>query len=99
MATHQKQEAIQAEILKLKEIKPRVRPTSIFGDDHRDAIEAQITVLSELMDTRKIYSQYGDEDLDGFAENVLESALEAFYWYTGESDEGTPSEGWTELII
>ena len=40
---------IAAEIAKLKKMKPDVRKTSMFGDNHHDAIDAQVDVLERKL--------------------------------------------------
>lgn len=86
----------------LREIKPRVRKQSAFGDNHHDAIEAQIEALMELMDVDDAYSKYeptGDDDIDsdeGRAENVLNAALDAIRWR--DETEDYPVDGWQSLV-
>lgn len=92
---------IQYEIKALKAIKPNVRMTSAFGDNHHDAIDAQITVLEDGLEDGQIYDKFEpfDEETDadeGRAENVLDAAMQAFRWRSGESDE-VPSEDWKSL--
>jgi hypothetical protein len=90
------QEEIQAEIDKLKEMKPTVRRTSAFGDNHHDAIDAQIEVLEERMPEGQVYDRYS---APGMPENVLDGALDAARWLAGElTDYKTLSEGWQELV-
>lgn len=93
------EDAIRIEIEALKALKPKVRRHNAFGDDHREAIDAQISVLEERMTLDKIYDTWGDEAMDEFAQNVLDAAIEARDWMTGElaEDEGKPSDGWSEL--
>lgn len=97
------EEEITAEIKLLREMKPNVRRTSVFGDNHHDAIDAQVTVLEDELDNDAIYDRFepGDsEDInfdEGRAENVLNSAIEAMEWRDGDAKE-TPSEGWKSLL-
>lgn len=101
-------EEITTEIATLKAMKPNVRKTSSFGDNHHDAIEAQIEVLENGMSTDEIYDKWettDDEDIDfdeGRAENVVNSALEAQMWRDDDGSEGplaAPSEEWKSLLI
>lgn len=94
-------EAIRIEIAALKALKPNVRSHNAFGDDHRDAIDAQISVLENRMTGDKIYDTWGDENSEEFAQNVLDAAIEARDWMTGElaEDEGKPSDAWAELVV
>lgn len=94
---------ITAEISRLEEIRPVVRPYSMFGDDHKEAIDAQIEVLKDDISEDDIYerSHNGDEDdetnEDKWPENVKDSALEARRWLDGDEKE-PPSKGWEPLI-
>jgi hypothetical protein len=87
------QQQINAEIAALKEVKPRVRQFSAFGDDHHRAIDAQITVLEDGMDEVGVCD--GAEDAEE-SDNVLEAGLDAVRWRDGESEQA-PSAEWEEL--
>lgn len=93
------QEQITAEIAKLREIKPRVRRSSAFGDDHHAAIDAQVEVLEDRMDEDQIYdrSEMAEDDIGFYSENTRDQALEARRWMRGEQDTA-PSAGWAELV-
>lgn len=90
---------IKEEIDKLKTMKPTVRKTSGFGDNHHDAIDGQIEALENLYDENKIFdlNDGAAEDELFSAENVRDSALEAYRWRSGE-EETAPSESWKELV-
>lgn len=92
---------VKAEIEVLKALKPKVRKQNAFGDDHHEAIDAQISVLEKRMSIDAIYDMWGDEETEEFAQNVLDSALEARDWMSGDlaEDEGKPSDGWSELVV
>lgn len=90
-------EQVAVEIATLTEIKPNVRHSNAFGDDHHAAIDAQIAVLTDWMDEDAIYAAWGDEDADEFAQNILDEALAAYGWMYG--DELAPHEGWSDLVI
>ena len=83
-------EEIDAEIATLREMKPRVRRLTAFGDDNHAAIELQIFVLEERMDTDQAGDEYDDAD-------EYSHATEAIQWMEGEI-ETAPSEGWKELV-
>lgn len=95
-------ELIQEQVNKLKEIKPSVRKTSAFGDNHHDAIDAQIDVLENKLTLTKIDQHYGVddtmEDEDEQPQNVYDAAVEAYEWLF-ERSEDLPSDGWKELIM
>jgi ArsR family metal-binding transcriptional regulator len=83
---------INAEIAALKELKPRVRRTTAFGDDNHAAIDAQIQALTDRMDEDGLYDSWPEEEGDECRER--DCARDAVDWMNGESDE-RPSEGWT----
>jgi hypothetical protein len=84
------EEEIDAEVAALREMKPRVRRFSMFGDDHHKAIDLQIEVLEERMDEDQI-----DDLFEGDDENS--HAREAVQWMAGET-ENAPSVDWKELV-
>lgn len=88
----QTQESITAEIAKLKEMKPRVRAKTAFGDDNHRAIETQIRVLSERMTSDEADEKYGEA-----VDHIRDNAMEAAHWLDGESSDGSPSENWAPL--
>ncbi len=84
-------EQIKAEIAALKEIKPRVRKTSTFGDNHHDAIDAQIEVLENRWDDDQIEENYPDEG------NVRDAAFDARNWLQGDGDSESIAADWKSL--
>ena len=72
---------IRIQIAALKNIRPKVRPHSAFGDNHLDAIDAQIKVLDKEMDADDIQDEFESEGL-----NVLTAALDARQWLDDESE-------------
>lgn len=109
MANIPTKEQIEEEIKKLTKMKPNVKRTSIFGDNHHDAIDAQIDVLKNRWTEDNVYDNYpSQEDLEAIADhgeeiddtaypsNVSDGALEASQWMFYGGDK--PSDGWKELI-
>jgi hypothetical protein len=104
---------IEAEIKKLTQIKPNVRKTSVFGDNHWDAIDAQIEVLKNYWTEDDVYDNFpsqedlesradhGEEidDIIAYPDNVRSEALEAARWLAGESEFKKLSDNWKELLI
>lgn len=88
-------EQVQQEIAALKEIKPKVRRYTFFGDDNHAAIDAQIVVLEEDYDEDAIYGEWEDD------EHVLSSALEALAWKEGDlsrdNQDGALVDEWRSL--
>jgi len=95
------QEEINAEIAKLKEMKPTVRHFTAFHDDNHEAIDAQIRVLEKGMTEDEIYDHWDRAEAD---EHARSAALDAQQWRDGEErpdvedQDATPSSGWEELI-
>ena len=91
---------IAAEIAKLTAMKPTVRATSMFGDNHHDAIDAQVEVLTKQMSETAIYDRFGDplDDDPDQPQNVVEAAIEARLWLVGEGDGAPPSAEWQQLV-
>ena len=83
-------EQIQEEIEKLKELKPKVRHHTAFGDDNRAAIGAEIKVMEMNLGEDEIYDRYEDY------QHSLDAALYARYWLDGHEKEA-PSVGWEPL--
>ncbi len=86
----QTDEAIKKEIAALKEMKPKVRRYSLFGDDNRASIEVQIEVLEQEIAEMDVWAKYADND------TKLESAIDAASWLEGGSEK--PSDGWALLV-
>ena len=82
-------EQVQAEIKKLKEMKPKVRHHTAFGDDNHVAIEAQIRVMEQGLSSGQIYDRWMDD-------NLIMSAMDALGWMEGSV--GSPSEDWSPLV-
>lgn len=74
---------IQNEIKALKEIRPKVRPYSMFGDDNLAALDAQIKVLENDWDNNDIYNEYDHIDS---SEYILDAAIAAREWINDEED-------------
>lgn len=81
---------IETEIATLREMKPRIRRASFFGDDHHAAVDAQIDVLQNNRNEDWVWDQAS-------ADNVRDAACEAVRWRDGDGDK--PSDGWKELVI
>ena len=76
-------EQITKEIEALKTVRPKVRPTSMFGDDNLGGVDAQISVLEQDFDDDEIYDVY---DRTSSSEYILDAALVARQWMDGEED-------------
>ena len=82
-------EEIKKEVEALKAIRPKVKPYSIFGDDNLANLDAQVNVLENNLDPDDIYEQYDHADA---SEYVLEGALEADNWRSGDSESDSLAE-------
>jgi len=76
-------EEIEQQIAKLKELRPRVRPCSAFGDDNLAKLDAQVKVLEENMDSDDIFNEWPQEEGDMM---IRMAADEACNWLVGESE-------------
>lgn len=85
-------EEILAEIERLKDIKKRVIPETLFGDDNRIAVQVQIKVLEEGMDEDEIYDSYPGEWQTSHALNAW-SWREEVDW----EGEGSLADDWEPL--
>jgi hypothetical protein len=86
---------IKAEIALLEEMKPHVRATSYFGDNHHASIDLQLRVLDGELDEDDLFdATEGNWDRESIGRDALK-------WMNGEQDEedGPPSKGWMELIV
>ena len=91
MSKFASQAEIDAEIAALYDLKDRIPPRTMFGDDNLASIDAQIQVLEADLDEDEIYDWWEDE------EHTLDSALAAYRWMN-EGEEEAPSEGWKGLV-
>jgi hypothetical protein len=91
---------IAGELMALRTLKNKVRRKNAFGDDNRAAIEAQCSVLDKRMDQDQVYEAWGDESAGEFEQYVLDAAIYALDWMSGELDaeEGKPSDNWVDLV-
>jgi len=92
---------IQAEIERLKAVKPKLKRFNFFGDDIHAAVEAQIAVLQEDLDNDAIYARYDPCENDGdpnedSGRHTLDSALEADAWRSGDADR--LAADWEEIV-
>jgi hypothetical protein len=95
----QTSEAIQAEIAKLKEMKPKVLQYTVFDDDNHEAIEAQIEALEGRWDEDDCYDAYGgdgeDDEIDD--DRLLGMTLDAVHWME-DNEKEAPSKDWASLV-
>lgn len=88
------QEEVARQITALKEVRPKVRPHSVFGTSNLAQLDAQVDVLENLLDNDDIHDQY---DRSGTEEETLSAALEARQWIEGESEEDDLATGYPLL--
>lgn len=88
-------EEIQKEVTGLKEIKPKVRHKSLFGDDHHAAIDLQIEILESQTPERR--ARMINDGLDPDTEiNKFDAVSDALDWLHGDLD--SLIETWRELV-
>lgn len=71
---------IAEEVKALRELKPKVRKFTAFGDNNHDAIDVQLLVLEQDMDEDEIYGH-------GWSTDQESNAMEALAWKNGEAEE------------
>lgn len=86
---------IKAEIARLKEIQPRVRRFSNFGDDHHAAIDAQLRALEEGWDENDCWDAWPEEEFQ--ESNERTAAMDAVWWMREQNNAEAPSKSWREL--
>lgn len=88
------QEEIDEQIAALKEIRPKVKPYSFFGDDNLAKLDAQIKVLEEDMDPDEVWDEWPEEEKDM---EIRMAADETVAWRDGESDVDNLADDWPLL--
>jgi len=90
MKKEKTQEQIDEQIAKLKEARPKITPTSMFGTDNLAMLDAQVRVLGKDMDEDDIWDHWDrdEEDMD-----VRSNAEEALRWREGESEDDNLVDG------
>ncbi len=90
---------IQDEVGALRKLKENIPQQNALGEDNRRAVEAQIEVLDQCLNAETILAKWGDERRDDFAQNVLDEALYACDWLSGElaEEEVSPAAAWAPL--
>jgi len=88
----------EAEVKALRELLPKIRRYSAFGDNHRAAISAQIQVIEGNMSNDEIFDM---EESGEWASNVREAASDALDWLEGRDlEEGpNPAKTWESLKV
>lgn len=89
MHTRRSKEEVDAEIQRLKDIRPRLRPTTSFGEDNLEALEATIEALEEDLSESDCWNKLDEEE---WSQHVFDWAEPAVLWREGVSDD-LPSEG------
>ena len=78
------QKEIDEQIKRLNEVRPKVRPYSIFGTDNLAQLDAQIKVLEEDMDRDEIWDEWPREEEDF---DTRSAAYTARDWIDYEEDD------------
>jgi len=85
------QKEIEKQIVALKEIRPKVRPYSFFGDDNLAKLDAQVKVLEEDMDSDEVWGEWPEEESDM---EIRMAADGAVAWRDGESEVDDLATDW-----
>ena len=103
MSTAPNDQQVAEELAKLKDLAPRIRQKSAFGNSNRDQIDAQIAIL-EGTPLSSYEVDETDEDLDESEldeqREIYNAANDAYEWLTkGKLCDGdTLSESWLPLV-
>lgn len=86
------EEEIKKVIEEMKAIRPKVRPTNIFGGDNLASFDIALNVFEERMDCDDVEEIY---DTAGYSEEAYFFAREMVDWLDGECDDDfDPLENW-----
>ena len=88
---------IDAEIKKLKTLKPLIPEFTFFRDNNYEKIKAQIEVLKEGLTEEDVYDRFEDSENPDKTADLVGDAIEAALWLIGEAEKDAPSKGWKEL--
>ena len=93
-------EEVLAEVETLRQMKPNVRRTSTFGDNHHETIDAQIRVGAEDLSVNRIYDKFGKgaDPNNPSNDEQISSILDMRYWMDGEGEDDPPSNSWQDLV-
>lgn len=97
MAKKPTEKQIKAEINKLYDLLKKVPMTNFFNENNHDKINAQIKVLEDRMDEDEVYAEFEDTEDPDKTYDLVSNARDAAMWLIGESEYGSPSDGWKEI--
>jgi len=84
------QKEINTQIAALKEVRPKIKPYSFFGDDNLAKLDAQVRVLEEDLDEDDIWEEWPeDEEFD-----IRTAADNTVAWRNGDSDVENLADDW-----
>ena len=87
---------IEAEIAKLKQLRPLIPSRTFFGDSNLEKINAEIEVLEEDMEENEIYDKFEDRENPDSSCDLVSAAHYAWQWLRGEEKESMSSQ-WKPL--
>ena len=85
------QAEVDEQVKKLKAIRPKVKPTTYFGDSNLDELDAQVKVLEKDMDSDEVWDEWPREEADM---EIRMSADDAVSWRDGESEVEDLAKDW-----
>ena len=88
---------VHEQIVKLREIRTKVQPMSLFRENHHAAIDAQVEVLKERLTASDVFDRADERN---WPNNARDAALEAADWLAGEtsSEYADPATSWQDLV-
>ncbi|MGE0333193.1 MAG: hypothetical protein AB7P37_21140 [Ramlibacter sp.] len=93
MLTPPTDQQVADEIAKLREIKPRVRRYTAFGDDNHALIDAQIDVLECRFSNDDVHNMYPIGTM------LLDNAIDAVDFLEGNGESLCDKDGWGGLVV
>jgi hypothetical protein len=88
---------IETQIEKLKIVREKVPPVTLFQESNLDAIDAMIHVLRDNMNEDNIAEMW-DPDENGSSQRLWDNAMMAYRWLHLEEDDLVDGDGWQSAV-
>lgn len=88
---------ISDEVQRLRDLIPKIWDKCPHASDNRDSIHAEIQVLEKRMTEGDVEAVFGNWESPDFSAYIFDSAVGAFDWMIGNSDDRSSDE-WSLLL-
>ncbi len=88
---------IADEVQRLRDLLPKIWDRCDHASVNRASIHAEITVLEKRMTEEEVEAAFGNNDSPEYQAYIFDSALGAFDWMVGKSDDRSSDE-WSLLL-